>query len=47
MKYLNTYKLFESEEVVSNEEVAELIEECKDIVETFNIELEENLRSLK
>jgi hypothetical protein len=36
MKYLNTYKLFESEEVVSNEEVAELIEECKDIVETFN-----------
>lgn len=36
MKYLSTYKLFESEEVVSNEEVAELIEECKDIVETFN-----------
>jgi hypothetical protein len=36
MKYLNTYKLFESDEVVSNEEVAELIEECKDIVETFN-----------
>jgi hypothetical protein len=36
MKYLNTYKLFESEEVVSNEEVTELIEECKDIVETFN-----------
>lgn len=36
MKYLNTYKLFESDEVISNEEVAELIEECKDIVETFN-----------
>lgn len=36
MKYLNTYKLFESEEVISNEEVTELIEECKDIVETFN-----------
>jgi hypothetical protein len=35
MKYLNTYRLFESE-TVSNEEVAELIEECKDIVETFN-----------
>jgi hypothetical protein len=35
MKYLNEYRLFESESV-SNEEVTELIEECKDIVETFN-----------
>ena len=35
MKYLNTYKLFESTEV-GDEDVAELIEECKDIIETFN-----------
>ena len=36
MKYLNTYKLFESTEEISNQDIAELIEECKDIVETFN-----------
>lgn len=36
MKYLNTYKLFESTEKISNQDIAELIEECKDIVETFN-----------
>ena len=35
MKYLEPYKLFESTEV-GDEEVAELIEECKDIIETFN-----------
>jgi len=36
MKHLNTYKLFESTEEISNQDIAELIEECKDIVETFN-----------
>jgi len=35
MKYLEPYKLFESTEV-GDEEAAELIEECKDIIETFN-----------
>lgn len=36
MKHLNTYKLFESTEEISNQDISELIEECKDIVETFN-----------
>jgi hypothetical protein len=35
MKYINTYKVFESTEV-NDEEIAELVEECKDIIETFN-----------
>jgi len=35
MKYINAYKVFESTGI-SDEEVAELIEECKDIIETFN-----------
>ncbi len=42
MKHLNNWRLFESEEV-DQEEVAELIEQCKDIVETFN-ELEDKFR---
>lgn len=42
MDYIKSYKVFESNDI-NKEEISELIEDCKDIVETFN-ESEDNFK---